>query len=78
MNAELREAVERVSRSLHANYMPSAGVHVDLETIRQALRDQEAEIARLKKDRNCRHMYGADGDGSSCYLCGKANPRHAY
>ena len=60
MNTELMKAVERVKRSLHANYMPSAGVHVDVEHIEQVLRDLEAENARLTQESAQRFIRGRE------------------
>jgi hypothetical protein len=50
----------------------------DWKIIRAHLDSQEAEIARLHKEngqlRNYHYIYGDDGNGSSCYSCGGANP----
>lgn len=47
-------------------------------TIWQECERLQKENEQLRKERKCRHMFGADGDGSSCYLCGSPNPRHKY
>jgi hypothetical protein len=42
------------------------------------VRDRRIKVleARIKKEQECVHIFGDDGDGSSCYCCGMPNPRH--